>query len=148
MLRNYYEFTGGVFDIQNVTPGLVRKLGIENPKLELTPSDAGTISITNYHPNSISLDLSLRSPANLLYRNVDDTHWQLMLDGKRQTFRLADNVFPSLDLTAEKHTLTLTHRPWIFLAGFYGLAGGYLFLLLALMRHGVMSYVSPFKNSR
>ena len=134
MLRNYYEFTGGVFNAQNVTPQLAEKLGLEHPKLELTPSDAGTIALTEYHPNSISLDITLTSPATLLYRNVDDGHWQQAVDGKRQPIGLKDNVFPTLDMAAGKHSLTLTHRPWMFLIGFYGLTTGYLVLMFGAVQ--------------
>jgi len=139
MLRNYYEFTEGVFNAQDVTPALAQRLGLESQKLELIPNDAGTVSVAEYLPNSISLDFALSAPARLLYRNVDDGHWQLFVDGQRQGINLQDNVFPVLDLAAGKHSLTLKHRPWMFLIGFYGLVGGYLILLLALAGRCVLT---------
>jgi hypothetical protein len=134
MLRRSYCFTQGSFDHGQFDSDLQARLGLDRPKLEMSEGFGSSIRVIAYRPNELCLQVDVRTPSALVYRDVYDPSWRVFVDGRRARLQLADDLYKKVALPRGEHEVRFVYRPRLFLHGFYALVAGCLLAAPRVLR--------------
>ncbi len=103
----------------------------ETPSPPLAPG-AGVADITVYEPDRVVIETVTDSAAFLLLTDAWFPGWEARVNGERVKVHRADYAFRAVSLSAGKHVIEFSYRPFPFRAGMI-LSGGAVLLLFLLL---------------
>ena len=74
-------------------------------------TDAGTVTITDYHPKQVTMQASVKVPAVLLFNDKHDPNWKVWVDGQPATMLKANFLMRGLHLTPGEHEIVWRFQP-------------------------------------
>jgi hypothetical protein len=108
------------------------------PLLFLLPQrNSEGITITDYQPDKIICEVELDSAAKLVLQQTFYPNWIVSVDGNAVDFSLYEDIFPSAELTAGKHTIVFSYENKYVIIGF-GISYTILFLILLAVFYSLM----------
>ena len=108
------------------------------PFLFLLPQRSSEgITITDYQPDKIICEVELDSAAKLVLQQTFYPDWIVSVDGNAVDFSLYEDIFPSAELTAGKHTVVFSYKNKYVIIGF-GISYTILFLILLAVFYSLM----------
>ncbi len=73
--------------------------------------DAGTVTITDYHPKLVQMKASVTAPAVLLINDKHDPNWKVWVDGQPATMLKANFLMRGLHLSPGEHEIVWRFQP-------------------------------------
>lgn len=74
-------------------------------------ADAGTVTITDYHPKRVRLEAEAKAPAVLLLNDRSGEDWRVRVDGAWKPVLRCNYIMRGVYLTAGRHTVEFVFRP-------------------------------------
>jgi len=74
-------------------------------------ADAGTVTITDYHPKLVQMKASVQVPAVLLFNDKHDPNWKVWVDGQPATMLKANYLMRGLHLAPGEHEIVWRFQP-------------------------------------
>lgn len=74
-------------------------------------TDAGTVTITDYHPKRVQMKANVQVPAVLLFNDKHDPNWKVWVDGQPAPLLKANYLMRGLHLTPGEHEIVWRFEP-------------------------------------
>lgn len=74
-------------------------------------TDAGTVTITDYHPKRVHMKANVQVPAVLLFNDKHDPNWQVWVDGQPAPLLKANYLMRGLHLPPGEHEIVWRFQP-------------------------------------
>jgi hypothetical protein len=74
-------------------------------------TDAGTVTITDYHPKRVQMKASVQVPAMLLFNDKHDPNWKVWVDGQPAAMLKANYLMRGLHLAPGEHEIVWRFQP-------------------------------------